>query len=55
MTEYNEFIEKVDNTNNTDIIDLVKKNSYNKKINEIERKITDHDHAEYITTQEFNK
>ena len=30
-----------------------KKNDYNTKINEIEKKITDHDR--YITTQEFNK
>ena len=30
-----------------------KKKDYNTKINEIEKKITDHDR--YITTQEFNK
>ena len=32
-----------------------KKTEYNTKINEIENKINDHDHAKYITTQEFNK
>ena len=30
------------------------KNNYNTKINEIKKKITDHDHDKYITTQEFN-
>ena len=38
-----------------DISILVKKNDYNTKINEIEKKITDHSHDKYITTQEFNK
>ena len=34
----------------------MKKSDYNTKINEIEIEITtDHDHAKYITTQEFNK
>ena len=28
---------------------------HNAKINEIENKINDHDHAKYITTQDFNK
>ena len=28
---------------------------YTEKINEIEKKITDHDHNKYITTQEFDK
>ena len=32
---------------------LVKKIDFNTKINEIEKKITDHD--KYITTQKFNK
>ena len=31
------------------------KTDYNTKINEIENKITDHDHDKYITTQGFNK
>ena len=33
---------------------LVKITDYNIKINEIENKITDHDHDKYITTPEFN-
>ena len=33
---------------------LVKKTDYNTKINEIEKKITDHNHDKYITTPEFN-
>ena len=33
-----------------------KKTDYNTKINEIEKKITDHDHSnKYITTLEFNR
>ena len=38
-----------------DISSLVKKTDYNTKISEIEHKISDHDHDEYITTSEFNK
>ena len=34
---------------------LIKKTDYNTKINEIEKKITDHDHDKYITSPEFNK
>ena len=34
---------------------LVKKTDYNAKIEEIEKKITDHNHDKYITTPEFNK
>ena len=33
----------------------IMKTDYNTKINEIEKKITDHDHDKYIATQEFNK
>ena len=33
---------------------LVKKTDYNKKIAEIEKKLTDHSHDRYITTPEFN-
>ena len=32
-----------------------KKTDYNTKINEIEKKIADHNHEQYITTPEFNK
>ena len=33
----------------------LKKNDYNTKVSEIEKKITDHDHDKYITVPEFNK
>ena len=37
------------------VSNLLKKTDYNRKISEIENKITnDHDHDNYITTQEFN-
>ena len=39
----------------TDMSDLVKKGQYNTKIAEIEKKILDHDHDKYATTQQFNK
>ena len=34
---------------------MVKKTGYNTKINEIEKKITDHNHDKHITTPEFKK
>ena len=37
-----------------DVSSLVKKTDYNKKITEIENKLTDHNHDKYITTPEFN-
>ena len=37
------------------VSNLVKKTDYNRKINEIGKKITDHDHDKYITIPEFNK
>ena len=39
----------------TDISSLVKKTDYNAKNNEIEKKVTNHNHDKYITTPEFNK
>ena len=33
---------------------LVKKTDYDTKISELEKKLTDHNHAKYITTPEFN-
>ena len=38
-----------------DTSDLIKNTDYNTKIKGFEKKITDHDHGNYITTQEFNK
>ena len=37
-----------------DVSSLVKKTSYNTKITEIEKKLTDHNHDKYITTPEFD-
>ena len=37
-----------------DVSSLVTKTGYNRKISDIEKKITDHDCDEYITTSEFN-
>ena len=38
-----------------DVTILVKKTSYDAKILDIEKKVTDHDHDKYITISEFNK
>ena len=37
------------------ISNLVKKADYDTKVKEIEKKIPDHKHDEYITTPQFNK
>ena len=37
------------------VSNLVKKTEYNTKINEIEKKTTDHNHDKYFTTSEFNR
>ena len=39
----------------SDVSSLVKKTDYNSKITEIEKKLTDHNHDEYITTLVLNK
>ena len=39
----------------TSVSNLVQKTDYYKKINEIEKKITDHNHYKYVTTPEFSK
>ena len=36
-----------------DVNGLIKKTDYDTKISEIEKKITDHDHGKYITTQDL--
>ena len=38
-----------------DVSSLVKKKDYNGKISDINKKVIDHDHDEYIATSEFNK
>ena len=37
------------------VSDLVKRTDYDRKVNKIEKKMTDHKHDKYITTPEFNK
>ena len=37
-----------------DVSSLVKKTNYDTKINELEKKLTDHNHGKYITPPEFN-
>ena len=37
------------------VSNLVKETDYDTKVNEIEKKITDHTHDKYITIPEFNK
>ena len=53
--EYDELVIKVNNTSTTDTSNLVKKTEYNTNINEIEKKISYHGYAEYITIQQYNK
>ena len=53
--EYDELVIKVNNTSTTDTSNLVKKTEYNTNINEIEKKISYHDYAKYITIQQYNK
>ena len=36
------------------LVTQLKKSDYNTKVNEIQKKITDHDHDKYITTQKLN-
>ena len=36
-----------------DISSLVKKTDYSANVNEVEKKVTDHNHDKYITTSEF--
>ena len=50
---YNELVKKVNAIQTTDTSNLVKKTEYNTKIGEIEKKMLNHDHDQYITTQEF--
>ena len=48
-------LKKVNAIQATNTSNLEKKPDSNTKISDIEKKITDHDHAKYITTQEFHK
>ena len=51
-TEYDELVKKV---NAVPTSNLIKKADYDRKINEIEKKITDCNHGKYITTPELNE
>ena len=48
-------VKKTNIINTADTSHLVKKTDYSININEIEKKITDHNHDKYIANQEFNK
>ena len=54
-TEYDELVKNFNAIQTTHNSNSVKKTYCNTKINEIEKKNTDHDHDKYITTQEVNK
>ena len=43
--ENDELVKKANNIKITDASDLTKQSEYNTKINETEKKITDHDHG----------
>ena len=53
-TEFNELVKNFNNIDTADTNDLVKTWLLHKN-NEIEKKITDHSHEKYITTEQFNK
>ena len=40
---------------NANVSNFVKKTDYNTNVNEIQKRITSHDHSKDITTQAFNK
>ena len=54
-TVYGVLVKKVNAIETTDTSNLVKTADYNTIISEFEKRILDHDHGKYITTQEFNK
>ena len=51
---YDELVKKVNSIQTNDTIDSVKKTDYNTKINEVEKKITDHHYDKYTMMQQFN-
>ena len=55
MTESDKLVKKVNAIQTPDTSNLVKKTDYDTKISETGKKILDHDHAKYITTQEFSE
>ena len=55
LTIYNELVSKVNAIQTTDNTDLVKKLAITQKLVKLKKKILDHDHGKYITTEELNK
>ena len=56
ITVYDQLVKNVIAIQTIDASDLVRITECNTKINDIEKKINDHDHSnKYITTQDFNK
>ena len=45
-----DFVKKVNNINTTDTSNVIGKADYQRKINEVENKMNNHDHTEHITT-----
>ena len=54
-TIYNELVSKVNAIPTTDNSDLVKKLAITQKLVKLKKKVLDHDHGKYITTEELNK
>ena len=54
-SKYVELVKKVIAIQTTDTCNLVIKAEFNMKLGKIEKKIVDHSHDKYITTQKFNK
>ena len=53
---YDDLVKKVNDIKTTDTNALVKKAEYDKKIGDIEKKITDQDHGNrYVTTDKFSR
>ena len=53
---YDELVENVDAVQTTDTSNLIKKKAdYNTNIDEIEKKILEHNYEKDVITQEFNK
>ena len=51
----NKLVKKINAIQTANTRNLFLKTDYNIKIDEIEKKILDHDHDKYYTTQIFNK
>ena len=54
-TKYDKLVKKVNAIQTSDTSNLVKRNDYDTKISEVEKKVLDHDHAKYFFTHDFNE